>query len=542
MHKIATDERFRLLVESVRDYAIFMLDKQGHVLSWNAGGELIIGYAPNEIIGKHFSIFYPEEDIKAGKPELELESVLTKGRFEDEGWRVRKDGSRFWANVIVTDLRDENGKVIGFSKITRDLSERKNAEEILRESEERYRLLTEGVSDYAIFMLDPEQRVASWNKGAQRLKGYTADEIIGKHFSIFYPEEDKAKPAYEMAVIAKTGRFEDEGWRVRKDGSRFWANVVITAIKDKNGKLLGYSKITRDLTERKRAEEALRGMKEELEHTVEELRHSVDALNKEIAGRKLIEQELTEKNKQLQISNTDLEQFAYVASHDLREPLRMISNYSTLLVKHCKLEDEDSKLFSEFILGGVTHMQRLINDLLDYSRIGRSGIRFQEIDTMDVVDKVKMALSAEIDNTDAIITYNDLPVVEGVYSLITNLFQNLIANSIKFRKPGTTPRINITAQPLQNSDDWQFSIEDNGIGIPKEYQERIFVIFQRLHSRREYEGTGIGLAMCKKIVEFHGGKLWVESIPDGSRFCFTLPERVKNKELKVPEEREPVVF
>lgn len=409
-------------------------------------------------------------------------------------------------------------------------------------TDEQFRLLVEGVKDYAIFMLDREGYVQSWNKGGEIIKGYKPEEIIGKHFSIFYTPEDIAagKPQHELHTVLTKGYFEDEGWRVRKDGSRFWANVVITAIKDKDGKLLGYSKITRDLTERKRAEENLKNIQVELEHTVAELRQSVEALNREIASRKLIEQELTERNKQLQISNTDLEQFAYVASHDLREPLRMISNYSTLLVKHCKLEDEDSKLFSEFILGGVSHMQRLINDLLDYSRIGRAGIHFQEIDTMDVVEKVKMALSAEIDNTDTIITYSNLPTIEGVYSLITNLFQNLIANSIKFRKPNTTPRINISAWPLNDRGEWQFAIEDNGIGIPKEYQERIFVIFQRLHSRREYEGTGIGLAMCKKIVEFHGGKLWVETIPDGSRFCFTLPERVQHKELKVPDHTELV--
>ena len=258
-------DQLRLLVHGTTDYAIFMLDPQGRVVTWNAGAERIKGYKAEEIIGQHFSKFYPQEAIDRGWPAHELKVATAEGRFEDEGWRVRKDGTQFWANVVITALRDEQGQLRGFSKVTRDLTERKQAEEALRRSEERFRLLVEAAKDYAIFLLDPQGHVASWNPGAERIKGYKADEIIGQHFSRFYPQEaiDRGWPAHELKVATAEGRFEDEGWRVRKDGTQFWANVVITALKDEQGKLLGFSKITRDLTARKQAEENARRLAEE---------------------------------------------------------------------------------------------------------------------------------------------------------------------------------------------------------------------------------------------------------------------------------------
>jgi len=249
-------ELHRLLVESVRDYAIFALDPNGYILSWNPGAERFKGYTAAEVIGKHFSIFYPADKIAEGFPDYELREAARSGRFEDEGWRIRKDGSRFWANVVITALRGPTGELVGFAKVTRDLTGRREAEESLRLSEERFRLLVEVVKDYAIFMLDPTGHIATWNEGAQRIKGYTADEIIGTHFSIFYPPEKVAEgfPDYELREAARVGRFEDEGWRVRKDGTRFWANVVITALRNRSGDLIGFGKVTRDLTERRAAE------------------------------------------------------------------------------------------------------------------------------------------------------------------------------------------------------------------------------------------------------------------------------------------------
>lgn len=260
-----SEEHFAQLVSGVRDYAVFLLDQNGHILTWNAGAERLKGYRAEEIIGQHFSRFYPKDTVATGWPDHELQVAAATGRFEEEGWRVRKDGSRFWANVVITALRDENAEARGFLKITRDLTDRKQAEEKLRLSEERFRLLVEGVRDYAIFSLDPFGRVTSWNAGAEHLKGYKADEIIGEHFSRFYPQEarDRGWPEEELRRAETDGRVKDEGWRVRKDGSRFWADVVITALRDETGALRGFAKVTRDLTERREAEEKARRLLQE---------------------------------------------------------------------------------------------------------------------------------------------------------------------------------------------------------------------------------------------------------------------------------------
>jgi hypothetical protein len=261
----------RIFVDSVRDYAMLMLDPTGKVVSWNSGAEAIKGYRAEEIIGRHFSQFYPPEALARGLPAHELNVASASGRFEDEGWRVRKDGSQFWANVIITVLRDENGRLIGFAKVTRDLTERRRVEETMRQSEERFRSLVQSVKDYAIFMLDPAGRVATWNAGARRIKGYEADEIVGSHFSIFYPPEalERGFPDHELRVARLEGSFEDENWRVRKDGTRFWANVIITAVRDAAGNLIGFSKITRDLTERRAHEVQLRESEERFRLLVE---------------------------------------------------------------------------------------------------------------------------------------------------------------------------------------------------------------------------------------------------------------------------------
>jgi PAS domain S-box-containing protein len=261
---LTEEGRYRLLIEAVTDYAIYMLDASGVVTTWNPGAHRIKGYAANEIIGQHFSRFYTEDDKKTGLPARALETAKREGKFEAEGWRVRKDGSRFWAYVVIDPIRDHSGQVIGFAKITRDLTERKAAEQVLHRSEEQFRLLVQGVSDYAIYLLDLEGKVTNWNLGAQRIKGYFANEIVGQHFSRFYTDEDRAAgiPQTALETARRDGRFEKEGWRIRKDGSRFWAHVVIDAIRDDDGNTIGYAKITRDITERKKAEEELERARE----------------------------------------------------------------------------------------------------------------------------------------------------------------------------------------------------------------------------------------------------------------------------------------
>jgi PAS domain S-box-containing protein len=254
-----SEERLRLLIDSIKDFAIYMLDREGRITSWNPGAQRIKGYSEAEVIGRDFSIFYTPEDVRSGKPAQFLGAALAGGRVEDEGWRVRKDGSRFWADVVLSRIDGESGDPIGFVKVTRDLTARKQAEEALRAGEERLRLLIESVRNYAIFMLDPQGIVTSWNPGAERLNGYSAGEIIGQSVSRFYPEEDirAGKPALELSIAAESGRFEEEGWRVRNDGSQFWASVVLSAIRDGSGKLIGYTNVTWD-TERRRVEEGVR--------------------------------------------------------------------------------------------------------------------------------------------------------------------------------------------------------------------------------------------------------------------------------------------
>ena len=253
------DSRYRLLIESISDYAIYMLDPEGVVTSWNPGAQRFKGYTADEIIGRHFSRFYTDEDRAIDLPGAALRIAAAEGRFEREGWRVRKDGSRFWAHVVIDPIRDPGGDLLGFAKITRDLTERREAERQLHDSQEQLRLLVQGVTDYALFMLDREGRVSSWNPGAERIKGYSPEEILGQHFSRFYTEEDREAgvPAKSLQQAADAGRWEIEGWRVRKDGSRFWAHVVIDAIRDDDGQLIGFAKITRDITERKTAEHEL---------------------------------------------------------------------------------------------------------------------------------------------------------------------------------------------------------------------------------------------------------------------------------------------
>jgi len=259
LHSQSSDDRFRLLVESVQDYALIMLDPDGVITSWNSGAERIKGYTPDEIIGSHFSRFYPREDIVAQKPERELAEARAEGRAQDENWRLRKDGSRFWANVVITALRDpRTGELCGFGKVTRDLTERKLAEERLRQSEEQFRLLVAGVEEYAIFMLDTSGHVVTWNAGAEKAKGYTAREIIGQSFTRFYTAEEQArgKPFQLLEKARVEGHAREVGVRVRKDGTIFQADVLITAIHDSSGELRGFTKLTRDISDQIRSRDA----------------------------------------------------------------------------------------------------------------------------------------------------------------------------------------------------------------------------------------------------------------------------------------------
>lgn len=503
-----SEERFRLLVDCVRDYAIFMLDAEGHVLTWNAGAERFKGYRAEEIIGRHFSRFYPPEALARGLPERELEVAQRVGTYEDEGWRVRKDGSLFWANVVITAMRDDNGKLVGFAKVTRDLTRRRSHEEALRQSEERFRLLVEGVADYAIFMLDVNGRIATWNVGAQRIKGYEPDEIIGQHFSVFYPQEarDSRWPEHELNVAAETGNFVDTGWRVRKDGTTFWANVTITALRDEGGRLIGFAKLTRDLTESKRVE-AIENASEERE----------EILNAERSARMAAQRATRIKDE-----------FLATLSHELRTPLSAILGWTQILASGQAISESDQRRGIEVIARNARAQVRLIDDLLDLNRImtGKIRLDLQQISMREVaqaaLDSAAPAAAAKDISLHCVLDSTPMPV-NGDSGRLQQVVWNLLTNAIKFTSKGG--QIQVLLHRVDSH--IELSVADSGIGIPASFISQVFDRFRQRDSSttRAHGGLGLGLAICKQLVELHGGTIRVASPGEGkgSTFCVDLP-------------------
>ncbi|MGH9522170.1 MAG: sensor histidine kinase [Terriglobales bacterium] len=488
LSSLQSERVFRYLVESIGDYAIFMLDPAGHVATWNLGAERIKGYKAKEIIGQHFSKFYPQVDLDNDKPAFELREAERTGRFEDEGWRLRNDGSRFWANVIITTIRDEQGKLIGFGKVTRDLTER-------RAAEVRYRLLIEAVTDYAIYSLDADGHITSWNAGAERIKQYTSEEIIGKHFSIFYTPEDRAKgmPQFVLHTAATEGHFEGEGWRVRKNGSRFWSSVVVTPVRDDEGKVVGYSKITRDVTDRKELLDRIREHAEELEVQIAEREQT----------------------------NAELEAFSYSVSHDLRAPIRAITGFADALrEEYGDRLDATAHEYLQHVLDGAARMNRLVEDLLNYSRLSRTELLVDRVSVARVTAAALKSLGA----TDGSIKVNvpDKAEVLAHEPTLRQTLYNLIHNALKFRRPNVAPEVTVSYSGKGNFG--RVSVKDNGIGIAPQHQDRIFQVFERLHGTEEFPGTGIGLAIVKRAVERMGGRICIESqLGRGSTFWIDLP-------------------
>ena len=482
----ASEERLRLLIDAVKDYAIFVLDPNGRVATWNPGAEQIKGYKAHEIIGEHFSKFYPQEAIDRGWPDRELLLAAQHGRFEDEGWRLRKDGSPFWANVIITALRNDAGELTGFAKITRDLSERKRYEEQLRRSEERVRLLIDGVKDYAIISLDPTGRVVTWNSGAQAIAGYTPSEIVGEHFSKFYPKEsiESGWPDYELAVARDQGRFEDEGWRVRKDGTRFWANVIITALTDDHGRLRGFAKISRDLTERRRIES-------------------------------------------LEESNKRINEFLAMLAHELRNPLAPIRN--AVAVMHQPGATESHLEWARGVIDRqITHLTHLVDDLLDVSRIttGKITLRRDQVDLREVVARGVEATRPLIEarRQQLSVTVPETPVVvNGDVTRLTQVVLNLLNNASKY-----TPEAGqITLTVVKKTELARIIVRDTGIGIPPDILPTIFDLFAQGHRTldRAEGGLGIGLTLVRRLIEMHGGDVRAisEGANRGSEFTVQLP-------------------
>jgi PAS domain S-box-containing protein len=503
------EELYRLLVEGVRDYSIFMLDAEGVIITWNEGGKQLTGYTADEVIGRHFSMFYTPADREVSKDISELRTARETAKYEEEGWRVKKNGSVYWAHIILTSVFNAQNKLIGYSKVVRDLTERRKHEQALMLSEERYRLLVEQVADYGIFMMDEKGRIISWNAGAKNIKGYTEKEIIGKYFSIFYPEEDiiLGKPAMELKIAREVGKYEEEGWRVKKDGTKFWANVVITAVYDNEDVLIGFSKVTRDLTERQKSEKALRDSYQSY---------------RELAN------QLTTTNQELSYANQELEQFTSIVSHDLQEPIRTIKSFLQLI--QIKLNDHQASDLSTYIsksINAANRMRELIQNLLHYSQLSKGEMVEETVDVDELIQQALQNLKTSIESGNAQIQIeNAVKTVRGDRVQLVQLIQNLVSNALKFTN-SDKPVIIIRCS--QENGHLKCSVSDNGIGIDESDLHKVFEIFRRLHTKKDYPGTGIGLAICKKIVDRHAGRIWPESKPGkGTTFYFTLNEQPKD--------------
>ncbi len=476
-----TIKRADLLVQSVSDYAIYMLDPEGIVSSWNPGAQRLKGYRADEIIGQHFSRFYTAEDRATGVPERALKTALETGEFKHEGWRVRKDGSRFWASVVVDPIRDESGNHIGFAKVTRDLTERRKSEQALRQSEERFRLLVQGVTDYAIYMLDPLGYVSSWNAGAERFKGYTAEEIIGHHFSRFYQEEERAAGVPDRALeTARTeGRFEAEGWRVRKDGTRFWAHVVIDPIRDENGRLFGFTKITRDLTERKAAQDALESSRDEFFQS-----QKMEAIGQLTGG----------------------------VAHDFNNILAAISGRIEIAQRRLAAGQDPGQFLNNALQGaqrGATLTQRL----LSFAR--KQEMELAPLDVVAVIRETAGMLERTIGSDVTLQTRFParLPLVLADRTQLELALVNLIVNARDAMPDGGLIELVIDCPESETKECElvRLKVLDEGIGMDETTRARATEPF--FTTKGVGKGTGLGLSMVQGMAEQCGGHLVIDSEP-----------------------------
>ncbi|MGC2454424.1 MAG: PAS domain S-box protein, partial [Pseudolabrys sp.] len=509
----ADDSRYRLLVEAIEDYAIYMLDRTGIVTSWNPGAQRFKGYTADEIVGEHFSLFYTEEDQKKGVPALTLESAARDGRFENEGWRVRKDGTRFWAFVVIDPIRNRSGEIIGFSKITRDLTERKAAEENLWRSEAQFRLLVQGVTDYAICMLDKEGRVNSWNAGAQRIKGYHPYEIIGRHFSQFYTEEDReaAMPRKALETAAREGRFEREAERVRKDGSRFWAHIIIDAIRDDEGELIGFAKITRDITERKEAQEkvekarefSLQAQKlEAIGQLTGGIAHDFNNLLTAVLGSlELLRKRLRDDPKSIAL----LENAAQGAQRGTTLTKRMLA-----FARNYELNKEVTSI-PDLMRGMTELLQRSIGPSFNLETHFPLSLKPIEVDT----NQLELALLN--------LTLNARDAMPDGGDIILAAREESVAAAHKGLEAGNYIRVSVT---------------DTGEGMDEETLGRATEPF--FTTKGVGKGTGLGLSMVHGFAEQSGGRLILRSQKDkGTTAELWLPVAKASAQPVTPAQAAP---
>ena len=478
-------DKYQLLVSSIQDYAIYMLDPEGIISSWNAGAQRFKGYNASEIIGRHFSCFYTPEDREVGLPTRALKSALTHGTYEAEGWRVRKDGTRFWANVVLDPLRNDAGELLGFAKITKDITERKIAQEALRESEQRFSMLVQGVTDYAIYMLSPEGIVTNWNAGAMRIKGYSENDVVGTHYSRFLTEEDQQKglPELALATAAREGRYEHEGWRIRKDGSKFWAHVIVDAIRNDLGVLVGFAKITRDITEKKAASKEL-----ELANASLAQSQKMEALGNLTGG----------------------------VAHDFNNLLSVIASGLDLLAMQ-EIYRKDKPLL-ESMQRAVSRGATLTQQLLSFARrqplkaelhninklIGRFELLLKQVGNSKMeceiqldpnLKNVKMdAASFETALLNLLVNAGDAMPNGGIVRILS---QNKILDENEVRRLPAGEYVLLT-------------VEDYGTGMPKEVIDKAFDPF--FTTKDVGKGTGLGLSQVYGFIKQSGGEVEIKSV------------------------------
>src|SRR5437867_6436017 len=490
-----SEERFRAVAETATD-AIVAADKSGHITYCNPGAERIFGYAARDAIGRPLTLLMPQRFHDAHRQGLAR--FLTTGEAHVVGRTVELVGQRKDGTEFPLELSLASWKVGGdtfFAGILRDITERKRAEELLRASEERFHLMVTHVEDYAIFMLDVEGNVATWNAGAERIKGYRADEIIGRHFSCFYPEEDirNGKPEQELRTAISEGRIEDEGWRLRKDGSKFWASIIITALSDSAGHLQGFSKISRDITEHKRAQDKIQELSKEMER----------------------------RNAELIVVNKELESFSYSVSHDLRAPLRAIDGFSLALLEDCQDRlgrEERARL--QRVRAAAARMGQLIDDMLQLARTARCEMIPQRVDLSHLAQEIACQLQKSEPKRQARFVIAPGLTVEGDRGLLRIVLENLLANAWKFtsRQPDAHVELGSHRRDTQEV----YFVRDNGVGFDMRYVDKLCA-FQRLHDVSEFPGTGVGLATVQRIIHRHGGRVWAEgAVGQGATFYFIL--------------------
>jgi PAS domain S-box-containing protein len=633
---VGSDARFRLAVEGVQSYAIFMLNPHGEVATWNAGAERIKGYTAAEIVGKNFSCFYPQEDIDQGKPQEILRIASEQGRVEVQQYRVRKDGTRFLANLVVTALRDQAGKLIGYSEISQDMTERVM-------SEAKYRGLLEAAPD-AMVVVNQEGEIVLLNVQAEKQFGYRRDELLGQRVTTIIPEGFAERLLADALRSTAEALEQQIGTGIeligrRKDGTAFPIEIMLSPHESAEGILV--TAAIRDISVRRDAEKHLIQMTQDLSlkhrllnsvvegttdpiyirdledrfvlansacatlygrsendmvgtrlcnlmpdgpyrviadsdweiirtgatRTVEEIAEldgvariflttkgpyrdadnktigtigiarditelrkldeaRLEVLTHDIRVRKTAAEHLANTVAELKRSNDELEHFAYIASHDLQEPLRMVASYTQLLAERYKGRlDTDADDFIAFAVDGATRMQQLIMDLLAYSRAGANVGAAHQISSERALQVARDNLQAAIAESGATVSHDALPDITMDELQLTQIFQNLIGNAIKYRG-AELPQVHISCV-TSDTNEWIFSVRDNGLGIESQYFEKIFVLFQRLHGREEFEGTGIGLSICKKLLERIGGRIWVASQPRaGSTFSFSVRKGV----------------